>query len=366
MISRRQIPGLILLPALALVPCVYAADSQRSLILVEYGKDSRGAQTQTLVRYHFSHGVMVGKESILTSNTFDLRYDIGPNLIYEDRYVITAWGDVVDLVSQKALFKSDGELVGIDRTSSSVIIRVNRDESAGIYAFDLATRRYRRVKQPNRWAMPGTISPNGRLSAVGEGAKIWLHRLSGKKVLLGRDFGRVGTPGCSSLAVPTFVWLDDRHLLTQRGNGRLFVVDVEGRIEPLVTIEPVTPPPCGPEIRRDRANQILYDTAENAWLIDAVERSVRPYLWEPSGDGFELEYLDETSQGLIVRYHGKNIGQWWCADAVTAPGHIAMKFGPVGSNLGYPKGVKVWSAESGAWTTIEPEWLAALIGWIEK
>jgi hypothetical protein len=214
--------------------------------------------------------------------------------------------------------------------------------------------------------MPGTVSPNGRLSAVGEGAKIWLHRPSGEKVLLGSDFSREGTLLCSSFAAPTFVWLDDRHPLTQRGNGRLFVVDIEGRIEPLVTIQPVSPPPCGPEIRRDRGNQIYYEAAQKAWLIDAVERSVGPYLWEASGDGFELEHQQDSSYGHAIRYHGKNIGQWWCGDAVTAPGHIAVTFGPVGSNLGYPKGVKVWSAESGDWTTIEPEWLTTLIGWIAK
>ena len=239
MISTRQFPGLILLPILALAPWVYAADSARSLILVEYGKDSRGAQTQTLVRYRFSHGVLAARESILASNTLDVRYDLGPNLIYEGRYLITMWGDVVDLASQKILFKSKGKLVWIDRTSNSVIVRGDRGNGAEIDAFDLATRRYRSVQQPGRWAMPGTASPNGRLSAAGEGTKIWLHLPSGEKVLLGSDFSREGTALCSSFAAPTFIWLDDRHLLTQRGNGRLIITDIEGHIEPLVTIEPV-------------------------------------------------------------------------------------------------------------------------------
>lgn len=366
MTSRRQTPFFTLLLTLTVAEWICAADAPRSLILVEYGKDSRGAQTQTLVLYHFSHGVRVAKEGILTSSTSDLRYDLGANFIHEDRYVITAWGDVIDLISRRLLFKSQGELLGIDGASNSVIVRVDREKEEGIYAFDLTHHRYRRVRQPGRWAMPGTVSPNGRMSAVGRGASIWLHDPTGRRVLLGSDFYREGTPSCQSTAVPTFVWLDDRHLLTQRHNGHLIVVDVDGHITPFVSMQAVKPLLCGPELRRDQGNQVHYDTAETAWLINPAGRSVSPYQWEARGHGFELEHHPDASYGHTIRYHGKDIGRWWCDDAVTAPGHIAVTFGPVGSNLGYPQGVKVWSAETGAWTTIEPEWLAAIVGWVAR
>lgn len=354
----------MLLHFAVLVSSVNAAERTYSLLLAEYGKNSDGDQTQTLVRYRFKDGTMVAKDSILTTKTSDLRYDLGRNQIYKDRYVITRWGDVIDLTTRQMLFKSEGTLVGIDKSLDAVVVRVDRDNDKGIYAFDLSSRQYKLIETSSFWAMPGTVSPNGQLSASGDNAEIWLHRPHGKKILLGSDFSRQGTMQCSSMAAPTFIWIDDKHLLTQRGNGHLVIVDVGGKTEPLVTIPNVDPLACGPELRRDAENQIYYEGAQKAWRIDVAKRAFEPYLWEARGNGFDMGYQEDASYGRVIRYRNAEIGRWWCNAAVTAPGHIAVEFGPVGSNLGYPEGVKVWSAENSLWTTIKPDWLVAIVGWI--
>lgn len=75
-----------------------------------------------------------------------------------------------------------------------------------------------------------------------------------------------------------------------------------------------------------------------------------------------MEYQRNPSYGHVIRYRGTEIGRCWCDAAATAPGQISVEFGPVGSNLGYPEGVKVWSVDSGLWTTIKPDWLTAIVG----
>jgi hypothetical protein len=45
---------------------------------------------------------------------------------------------------------------------------------------------------------------------------------------------------------------------------------------------------------------------------------------------------------------------------------IAIEYGPAGSNLGYPKGIKVWSNYTKSWMTIDIPWISALIGWINE
>jgi hypothetical protein len=165
---------------------------------------------------------------------------------------------------------------------------------------------------------------------------------------------------------PTLLWVDQKHLLTQRGNGQLFIVDTKGRAEPVVNVPVGDVPACGPELRRDGGNNIYYQEAQKAWLIDVTARTIEPYLWEARGDGFDMEYERNASYGHAIRYRRKEIGRWWCGNSVTAPGRIAVEFGEVGSNLGYPMGAKVWSVESGLWITIKPEWLAAVVGWISE
>lgn len=361
-----KISGPILLCVVALVSTTWCAEGKYSLILAEYGKDSDGDQTQSLVRYRFKGGSVVAKENILTRKTSDLRLDLGRNQIYQNRYVITDWGDVVDLATGQMLFKSDGELVAVDRNSDSVIVRVERDDRKGIYAFGLTSHLYRRVKRPGHWSTRGAASPNGQLLASGNGAEIWLRRPSGEMISLGKNFSRGGTFECSAFATPTFIWLDDEHLLTQRGNGHLVVVDVKGNVEPLVTIPAVEAPACGPQFRRDEDEHIYYEAKQKAWRIDVATRTFEPYLWEAKGNGFDIEYQHNATYGHRILYQGVEIGRWWCGSARTAPQHIAVPFGPVGSNLAYPEGVKVWSAESGVWTTITPDWLTAIIGWTEE
>lgn len=363
-----------------------AADHNYSLILAEYGEDLTGEQTQTLVRYRFKAGQIVATQRLLTTRTLDLRYDLGPNLIYRKRFIITNRGDVIDLTTGRIIWKSDGDLVAVDRDSDSVIIRADRDTGQDIYAFDLNSFRYRRVQRPGLWAMPGVRSPGGQLSASGTtdeveewpvSGKISLWRPDGKEVCLG-EFPRESDDHCSGLpGRPTFLWLDDRHLLTQQGNGNLVRVDITGKVEPLLTIPDVKTRGCGPQLRRDADNNIYYD---DAWLIHVtesswpwpgdrpwfvVENSYEPYLWQGNGNEFASEFRQDPAYGQKILHRGIEIGRWWSGSVVTAPGHIALIFGPVGSNLGYPEGVKVWSVENKKWTTITPKWLTAIIGWVE-
>jgi len=366
--SDRKILGLLLLALATCTSGAWAGEHNYSLILAEYGKDSAGEQT--LVRYHFRDGVMVGKEDVLTTRTFALRYDIGPNQIFDNRYVITVSGDVVDLASGQMLFKSKGTMVDLDKDSRSVIVRISRADAEGAYTFDLATMKYQRMKNPGFWDVPGILSPNRQLSAGGDGTEIWVHDLSGKKSLLGNVFLRSGIFECSSLLKPTFVWADNEHLLTLEGNSRIVLVDLQGKVEPVATLREADTGPgpagCGPELRRDSKGQFYYEQGFKTWRIDVANRTFVPYLWEAVDNEFEVEHQQSQLYGHIIRHQGKEIGRWWCASPVTAPGYIAITFGAVGSNLGHPEGVKVWSAETNEWTTIKPDWLTTIIGWVAE
>jgi len=385
----KTMPGLLLLYLALLMLPLRASEHNYSLILAEYGEDSTGEQTQTLVRYRFKAGKIVATRRLLTTRTLDLRYDVGPNLIYRNRFIITKGGDVIDLTTGRILWKSDGDLVAIDRDSDSVIIRVDRETDQGIYSFDLNSFRYRKVQQPGPWEMPGVRSPGGQLSASGTtdevqewplSGKISLWRPDGKEVSLG-EFPSESADNCSGIpGRPTFLWLDDQHLLTQQGNGNLVRVDITGKVEPLFTVPGVKTHVCGPQLLRDADNNIYYDDWEHAWLIHipeapwlwqgdsnwfVAESSYEPYLWQGHGNGFASEFRQDPAYGQKILHRGIEIGRWWSSSMVTAPGHIALIFGPVGSNLGYPEGVKVWSVENEKWTTITPKWLTAIIGWVE-
>jgi hypothetical protein len=104
--------------------------------------------------------------------------------------------------------------------------------------------------------------------------------------------------------------------------------------------------------------------AEHVYLIDVENEKYEPVKWMPRGHGFEIELGHYPDRGRRIRYDDEIIGQYWCRKvASTAPGHFAVAFGPVGSNLGYPTGIAVWSDASRQWSDIEIDFLYAIVGW---
>jgi hypothetical protein len=359
---------LILLSISDSAPYISAADNTYSLILNEYGEDSDGEQTQTLVRYRFKAGVMASREPIITALNKDFHFRFGSQ-VYRNRYVISSFGDVFDLVSKQILLKSRGDLIYLK--GDSIVIRVNRTNESGYFAFNLSTHEYSRIEKNGFWKDPSffctsEVSPNGQTRASGCNDGLWLQFRDGRRKQLESKFSSEGTVECSDLYKPPFIWADDDHILTQLTNGHLVRVDLAGNVEPLLTTPVFDPPVCGPEFRRDGDNRIYYEATNEAWLIDTTKRTSEPYLWKAQGDGFEIEFQRNAAYGRIIRYLHREIGRLWCDSASTTTGHIALQFCPVGSNLVCRDGVKVWSSENSQWTTIKVAFLAGIVGWISE
>ena len=81
-----------------------------------------------------------------------------------------------------------------------------------------------------------------------------------------------------------------------------------------------------------------------------------------------MESQKNPSYGHVIRYQGNEIGRFWASawGATAIDGYVAFLYGKVGSNLGYPKGFKVWSNANGKWTTIDGRWVTQIIGWIRE
>lgn len=369
MILSRGTISIFLLFISSFACCSSAIGNSYSLILAEIGKDSNGEQTQTLVRYSFHDGEMVSKEPILTKKTEELRFEFGSR-IYQNRYIITYSGNTIDLASGQLVLKSNGHLLHID--GDIVAIKVDRSDEEGIFEFNLRSHKYSRIKKGDFWLEPSfmcfdsQMSPNGQIRAISCNDGIWFRYLTGRKQKLSGKFGHEGTVECSDMYHPIFLWVDNNRLLTQLRNSHLVLASIDDKVEPLVMLPDFKPAPCGPRLRRDGDNKIYYETSDQAWLIDVNKRTFEKYLWEALGNGFDIEFNRNPLHGHRIRYRNEEIGRYWCDSAHTISGHIALAFGPVGSNLGYPKGVLVWSSENHRWTTIEVDFLAGIVGWVKE
>jgi len=339
-----------------------------ALLAVECESVDGACAIQHLVRFRFENGAVVSKDTVLTTDTGHVRFDLGKNRIYRNRYVLTEWGDVIDIQEKKVLHDGKGTFVAAD--GDRIIQRLNRVDAEGWFVYDLASGKYARLRAPGKWALPGLLSPDQTRSAETPqwGTEIWLHRLNAKKRLLGDKFHVELDERCCSSPRPPLLWLDDDRILTQRHNGEIVVLRLDGTIEPVVKI-PISGPSLSlPEFFRDRNGRIVYECSSRSFAIDVENKSYAAYEWLPLGFDFEAERELDASYGYVIRFRGEEIGRWWAStwETPTADGWIAMEYGDVGSNLGYPKGIKVWSRASGQWTTVDLPWVTALVGWVEE
>ena len=365
-----QQPDRILLAVVLLVLAVPASAQTQArrdsaaLIAVECESRNGGCALQHVVKYEFGPG-KVSRDVVLTLATDRIRFDLGRNHLYRGRYLISNWGDVVDIKKKRLLHDGEGAYVGVE--GDRVIQKIERRNLRGYFYYDLKSGKYSRLRSPGKWALPGVLAPNQTQSVSSDSfnADVWLHRLNGRKRLLATGL-TASVTGCSLPKVP-LLWLSNELVLTQRDDGDLITLDLRGRISPVLKIH-AEPAQYGytPKLYRNDAGRIIYEFVGGSYVIDVDNKqsSRIDTSWVDLGSGFDWESLNATS-GRLIRFQQKEIGRWWALSTRTSDGFIAVEYGDVGYTFGKPKGFKVWSAASNEWVTVDPAWLDRLIGWTD-
>jgi hypothetical protein len=350
------------------VPAFAQAQARRdraALIAVECESHQGSCSIQHLVKYEFGSG-RVSRDVILTRPTQLVSYDLGQNHLYRGRYLITQWGDIVDIRKKQFLHDGMGQYAGVE--GDRIIEKVARPNLHAYFYYDLKSGKYARLKSPGKWALPGVLAPNETKSvsadSFGNGT-VRLHQLNGRKQLLASGL-TASVTGCELSKAPLF-WLNDETILTQRSDGDLITVDMNGRITPVLTITAEKSEySYAPKFHRNDAGQIVYEFVSGSYVIDVENKqySRLDTSWTDLGDGFEWE-RDQGSSGRLIRFQQHDIGRWWVVSTQTTAGYIAVEYGDVGYLFGKPKGFKVWSEADKHWVTVDPAWLTRLVGWIE-
>ncbi len=120
-------------------------------------------------------------------------------------------------------------------------------------------------------------------------------------------------------------------------------------------------------IYKDGKQQLIYrSSAYVPYIINTVMHRLLPYPSYQWGHDFSVDNVFTQEYGRLLRYQDREIGRLWCSVEAVTDRAVAVEFGAVGSNLGYPKGFKVWSAITKDWTTVNVPWLCSIVGWIDN
>ena len=382
---------------LSFSPALRAADAPAncSLLVAETQPGKNVADPQVLVRYRLENGALKKREVLATTASSAVHYESGNNCVYLNRYVVTPGAEIFDLESGKYLRQYDGGKLIACEDGKVIVFNSNDGE---FYSYDLAAQQFAKMDNPGKWALllqtlplsrPATISPDGTksvvdatINAAGDGGddagsvfgskgplefggrKLTLCTLGGKAKLLGDGFLSKVSPKSDTLAQTPVMWLDNERILTQRGNGKLVILKLDGSVEPVADIGIQALTLTLPEFTRDPAGRIIY-TCTDSYVIDVEKKTFSKLEWRMPGDGFEIEVVKALSTSRI-RYMGKETGfdSVDPASARTITGHLAIA--PAKTDATSQHTIRVWSSISKSWVNLDLGGsLINIVGWVD-
>jgi hypothetical protein len=316
--------------------------------------------------------------------------------VIRDRYLVGDDGSVVDLRENKVLNTGGGYARQIDETKVTYSV-YEPPHDAGEYTFEFATGKATRIgdlrKPVSPWylKLPGfdircvdCLSPDGK-KAIGwkDQDELVLYTETEEPKSLGRGFGMKTEPDRKLPGVDFFyfpiLWFDNERFLTQRENGKLATVDLEGKVSEIATIKNVPSIQLAAFSRaRDR---ILYLTVSSKvdsgksrtvyhhYHIDIEKKTAEKLEWTELGHGFDASYEEDEQLGPKMRHNGKAIPRsFWSSTsrAETAPGHLAVIGKPNAERRAGSWQVLVWSSVRQEWSVaLESELPQRPVGWIK-
>ena len=352
------------------------APATASLLTLQCKADEGVCQTEQFIRYDFVNGELKNKEVVAAFENDEFRFKSFGNLLYRNRYVISSAMGIFDLETKQ--FLGDGRGFLLDIVGDEILIEVTRTDLEGIFAFNLLTREYRKLPQPNIFldegeifANKGKLSPNKKMYVLWQDlvlpdSKFEFHTVENwksksKKIIKGK-FNASCNSSCSDFSKVPFEWIDDEKIITQKDNGEIITISIKGKIEPIVKIPVSETPGSLPHFDKDGNGNIIYYIGGVNYTIDVKNKR---FFKDKLKLGHDFEAVEGDAFWTEYFYQGKSIGRVWSSNAVSYKGFLAMHYAAEGKNLGYPDGLKIWNDLKKDWITVEIDWGVEIIDWIQ-
>jgi hypothetical protein len=360
---------------------------EKSLIVAEYKKNNSGYSY--LVSYNFRDGKYISKDTILGSKMgpdkdipwFHVRYDLGHNFSYQNRYVVSGTGHVVDLQTRSFVMQASD--VFIEAMGDTLLFhRNNIWAGSGYLVLDLKTKSYGFVEDKNFRAVKGLHAPDHRhgidvdYSKLTRAILLYDEKNSADTIVMNGGWGTLMSPHSSSHGKVPLFWLDNSNFIyADYARPRSYPeqtlvtvtirkVNIDTRVNEIVgEIDSVGQAIVNSKFWRDDEDDLVYYCKGGLYKIDYKNNQVSRYVKKKIENGFHVANSNEKSK---ISYNDELIGEFVCGDRVTTNGYFAAEYGVQSASMSYPKGVKVWSATTKEWTTLNIPWVSAIIGWVDK
>lgn len=345
---------------------------KQSLYVVHVDASGKSQFLQRIYAYHFLNGSFTGRDEVISfegrkEGKDYIRTDRGPNTIYDNRYLITAIGNIIDLKDKKILF--DGK-AGLIRCSNDSAIFYTNDVFKGKFysVYDFKTKQYKEVKD---LLFKPKLGRDVEFDKSVSPFKINYYPQGKPKQVLVEDagYGQSGTKESSYVPDPPMFWLDNDNFIYanfNKDNTELSIIklNVDTKASTLIGKVTITKEAIPASIIRLSKDQIILRLGNRQLFIDASAAAIT--LLEASRPEYGFSYVFKSdNKGRAVKLNGKDVGKFhFETKNFVASENIAafVKELMIGADS-YQQGLMVWNFSKQAWENVEADEVLTIAGW---
>lgn len=350
-----------------------------SLLVAEYDADAPTNNLQHLIKYVFIDGVKISREEIIAVPIEKegikgnyVRFDIGKNKIYRNRYVVTGIGNIIDIKNKKILLDQQAKFIAF--SGDSVIFHTNDIFKGKYYSiYNLKTEKHQKVENPNYDPSP---IPDVVVDDISNPFIISYYDIAGAKSVLVKDAGygeaQPITGDKVKRTLPLF-WIDKRNFLyanfaKSQNALTIYKVGTDKSIEKIVEIDSVFATTENNFFEYDASGNIVYSCGKGRFIIDLKKKKADKIIYENIGNDFFVESSENINYGRKIKFEDIEIGKKWCRfdNAQTTQGYVAFQNDIVVGTERYSQGVAVWNSLTKKWTILKVFELANIVGWVQE
>ena len=354
-------------------------EKKHFLIVAVYDANAASNHIVHLQKIPFTGGIPGAPETIMnvvTQLSGDrvprIRFDLGANKIYRNRWIITSYGNVIDLEQKKILVDGHDQFV---RASGDSIVFYTNDIARGKFysVLHLSTGVYEQVKSPSFRALVGQdVQPD----CTSKNFKIYFYPPSAQKVELVKDAGFGEDISLIPQAKPTcpIFWIDnDNFLFPYYSSTHDYVTIIKVNFstksqEKIGGIDQLPENHRLSSFYRNVDGEIIYSCSRGHYKIDLVKKELTELQFLSAGNGFAVALNETDKKGRVIRHDDQNVGTYFCAPSLSASttGFIAFPYEIVLGEERYLQGAAVYSSVTKQWKTVGDSDLSAVVGWLEE
>lgn len=344
---------------------------KQSLYAVHVEGSSKGQFRQKIFAYHFLNGSFTGRDEVVS---FDgkkegkdyIRADRGNNLIYNNRYLVTGIGNIIDLKEKKILF--DGK-AGLVRCSNDSAIFYTNDVFKGKFysVYDFKAKQYGEVKDLLFKPKPGRDIEFDK-SAVP--FRIFYYPVGKPKVQLTGDagYGQTGTKD-NFVPDPPLYWIDNTsfmyvHFNKDNSEISINVLNADDKSVKTLGKLAVGKESTPASLKKLSDKQLILSHGNKLIFIDLEAGTTSLMDYSRPDRGFTYE-CKADNKGRTVKLNGKDLGKHHFETRNFSAGdNIAgfVKELMIGADS-YQQGLSVWNVTKQVWEKVDADEVLVLLGW---